>query len=89
MPLPVYCRGVAALTPELLYSRTTELLARLPGAGPMSLEGLPGPFGPVWLLRCDRCGLGVNLLAEEFPDGWTAAGDLERGWTDLCPGCSS
>lgn len=88
--LPRYCRGVAALTPELLYSRTYAELERIDTSA--KALGWRDPDDQEILLQrivCDRCGTIVDLLVEPFPIGWTTVGDLEHGFTDLCRGCSS
>jgi hypothetical protein len=69
------------LTSELLAKRIVALAARI--------EHIAGPPEGVAFSRlgCDRCGCTVDLL-EGFPKGWTTTGDVERGWIDLCAGCS-
>lgn len=73
---------MAALTPELLHARIELLRERCAEvAGPIEAELFSR-------LGCDRCGVTVDLL-DGHPIGWTSNGDLEHGFTDLCPACST
>jgi hypothetical protein len=69
------------LEPDLLYART------------LALQGLAEQAaGPIEdhlfeRLMCDGCGLVVDLR-DQFPAGWSTAGSLKLGWTDLCPTCT-
>lgn len=71
------------LTPLLLEQRMTHLHRQC--------EAIAGPIEATLFQRigCDRCGFVFDFFdLGVYPTGWTTTGDFERGWTDLCRGCS-
>jgi hypothetical protein len=72
---------IRPLTPELLRGRIVELFARVSDAH--------GPVEEIIFerVRCDGCGLTLNLLRDGYPSGWFTEGDGEQGWHDLCGVC--
>jgi hypothetical protein len=76
---------MTALTSELLRERTSVLFDQILRAS--DPEHPPEEIA-FEVVTCDGCGCVCNLLLGP-PVGWTTTGDFERGFTDLCRGCSS
>lgn len=70
-----------ALTHALLRDRISTIFERVIAAS--------GPVEEVlWeVVRCDGCGRVHNVYRDGTPTGWMTEGDLDAGFTDLCPDC--